>query len=54
LEMPPEMPPLIARILLEETARAVSSGQTLDELIDHLSSAGLLPEEKGGRKSRRK
>jgi len=54
LEMPPDMPPVIARILLEETARAVSSGQTLDELIDHLSCAGLLPEEKGGRKSRRK
>jgi hypothetical protein len=54
LEMPPDMPPVIARILLEETARAVSSGQTLEELIDHLSSAGLLPEEKGGRKSRRK
>ena len=54
LEIPPDMPSEIARVLLEETARAVAGGQTLNELIDHLSSAGVLPEEKGGRKSRRK
>ncbi len=52
-EIPEDMPPEIAKILLEETARAVQNGETLEELIGRLSGEGLLPEP-ANRKSKRK
>ena len=52
-EIPEDMPPEIARVLLEETARAVQNGESLEELIARLSGEGMLPEP-ANRRSKRK
>ena len=53
LEVLAGMPPEIASLLLEETARAVRNGESLEQLLERLSGQSLLPEKKS-RKSRRK
>jgi len=39
-ELPPDMPPEIARILFEETKKAVQRGESLDSLLDRLLGPG--------------
>ena len=53
LEMPPDMPAEIAAFLIEETARAVANGESLNELLGRLGSGGLPPQMKN-RRGRRK
>jgi hypothetical protein len=50
LDIPPDMPPAVAKVLIEETARAVASGESLEELMDRLFSDALLPERMERRK----
>lgn len=51
LEIPPDMPPEIARMLLEATAEAVERGDTLEELISRLTGGGPPKKrKKGGRR----
>ena len=39
-ELPPDMPPEIARLLFEETRKAVESGEPLDSLVNRLFGPG--------------
>ena len=50
IEVPPDMPPEIARILFEETAKAVRQGESLDELISRLMGGGRGGKRKKGRR----
>ena len=49
--MPPDMPPEIARMLLDETKRAVQRGESLDSLLNRVFGPG--PEVGFGRKRRK-
>jgi hypothetical protein len=40
MELPPDMPPEIARILFEETGKAVQRGEPLDSLLNRLFGPG--------------
>jgi len=40
MELPPDMPPEIARILLEETQKSVQRGESLDSLLNRLFGSG--------------
>jgi hypothetical protein len=52
-ELPPDMPPAIARMLLEETEKAVKQGESLEELFARLIGAGM-PAPGGKKKGKRK
>jgi len=55
LEIPADMPPEIARMLLEETKKAVERGETLEELLARLARPGFEPAPgRGGRKKGRR
>jgi hypothetical protein len=55
LDIPEDMPPEIAKVLLEETARAVLNGETLEQFIARLTGEGPPPEAASRKsKSRRK
>jgi len=41
LEIPPDMPPEIAKILFEETGKAVQRGESLDSLLNRLFGPGM-------------
>ena len=51
-EIPPDMPPEIAQMLYEETAKAVESGESLEDLLLRLQGGGgfLKKKKKGKRK----
>ncbi len=51
-EIPPGMPPEIAEMLYEETAKAVESGESLEDLLSRLQRGGgfLKKKKKGKRK----
>jgi hypothetical protein len=51
-ELPPDMPPEIARMLFEETRKAVQSGESLDSLLNRVfgSDAGFSRRRKKGRR----
>jgi len=40
MELPPDMPPEIARMLLEETRKSVQSGESLDSLLNRVFGPG--------------
>jgi hypothetical protein len=44
------MPPEIARMLYEETEKAVLRGESLEELIARLMGSGKLPPPKKGKR----
>ena len=50
-DLPDDMPPEIARMMLDETKRAVLNGESVDQLIARLAR-GLMPG--GSKKGRRK
>ena len=51
LGLPPDMPPEVARILMEETRRAVERGESLDSLLNRLfGPAGFGRRSKKGRR----
>jgi hypothetical protein len=51
MELPPDMPPEIARILFDETRKAVECGESIDSLMNRLfgSGAGFGGRRKKGR-----
>ena len=52
MELPPDMPPEIARVLLEETQKSVERGESLDSLLNRVfgSGAGFGRTRKKGRR----
>jgi hypothetical protein len=49
-DMPPDMPPEIARMLLEETKRAVLNGESMESLMARLMGGRLTGKSKRGRR----
>ena len=54
LELPPDMPPEIARMIVEETGKAAQRGESLDSLLNRLfgPGAGFGGRRKKGRRRR--
>jgi hypothetical protein len=44
-QIPEDMPPEVARFLLEETKRAVLRGESLEQLMARLTARGMLPDQ---------
>lgn len=54
LEIPDGLPPEVASVLLEEAARAIDRGESLEQFLAHLMDDGLPVEVGAGRKRRRR
>lgn len=53
LELPKDMPPEIAEVLMEEIMQAINRGETLDQFLARLGGEGLPRDSRGGKGRRR-